>query len=449
MVDQNLLGNEVQPAGGREPLGVERSIRLAELHQVDARQVAGRVVEEHVLAARVTGIDSAAVGAGVPVVDRRVVLHARVAAVPGTVGHPVEHLASLIRRTFCRVVGHPAGGPLFVLLDCLHEVVGHANRQVGVLEHHRAVGFAIEVGFVLATGNQRLRFLLFLPLALDELHDVRVPHFDRLHLGGTARLATAFDDRGDLVVNPHERERSTGHTTAGELFALAPQGREVGAGARTKLEQHRLASCQAHDVFHVVRYVLDEAGRTLGELVRILGLGDLLRGGIPSPVALVAPHAVLVVQADVEPHRRVKRPVLVQAEPREVAIETLAIGGRSEIAVFEAPVGDRTGDAVYQLADAILTLRRADLAVEVLAANDVGGQLAPEARYLAVVLLEQHLAFLAFDLRGAYFPVDRLEHIVHFGGAEGRVDLQAAVKRLGGCGGGWGRGTGIDSSHEK
>ena len=35
---------------------------LAELHQVDARQVAGRVVEEHVLAARIAGVDPALFG---------------------------------------------------------------------------------------------------------------------------------------------------------------------------------------------------------------------------------------------------------------------------------------------------------------------------------------------------------------------------------------------------
>ncbi len=51
VVDQNFLGDEVHPASRLEPLGVERAIRQAELHQIDARQIAGRVVEEHVLRA--------------------------------------------------------------------------------------------------------------------------------------------------------------------------------------------------------------------------------------------------------------------------------------------------------------------------------------------------------------------------------------------------------------
>ena len=52
VIDQDFLGDEEDPAGRLEPLDVERAVRLAELHQVDAGQVAGRVVEEHVLGAR-------------------------------------------------------------------------------------------------------------------------------------------------------------------------------------------------------------------------------------------------------------------------------------------------------------------------------------------------------------------------------------------------------------
>ena len=147
VIDQNFLSDEEQPAGRLEA-GVTSKVpsSLTELHQVDARQVASRVVEEHVLAARIAGVDPTAVGAGVPVVDRRVVLHAGVAAVPSTVGHPVDNVLRLIRRAFLAVVGDPTRGPIFALLNRLHEVVGDADREVRVLEHDRAVGFAIEVG---------------------------------------------------------------------------------------------------------------------------------------------------------------------------------------------------------------------------------------------------------------------------------------------------------------
>ena len=84
-----------------------------------------------------------------------------------------------------------------------------------------------------------------------------------------------------------------------------------------------------------------------------------------------------------------------------------------------------------ELLDAVFALGRADFAVEVLAADDVRGELAPERRDFAVGLLEDQLAVLAFDLRAADFPVDGREEIVDVGRAEGRVDLEPAVETLG------------------
>ena len=189
MIDQDLLSDEEQPAGRLETLDVERAVVAAELHQVDARQIAGRVVQEHVLRTRIAGVDAARVRAGVPAVDRRVVLHARIAAVPGAFGHPLQQLAG-------RIVGAGRGGSVTqcvvhvrVLLDRLHELVGDAHRQIGVLEQDRAVGLAVEVRLVAALLNQAVGLLLLLPLALDELQDVRMPDLQRLHLGRATRLA--------------------------------------------------------------------------------------------------------------------------------------------------------------------------------------------------------------------------------------------------------------------
>ncbi len=68
-----------------------------------------------------------------------------------------------------------------------------------------------------------LRF--FLGLAVDELHDVRMPHLQRLHLGRSARLATALDHRRNLVVDPHEGERTGGLASPRQLFAVGTQRR--------------------------------------------------------------------------------------------------------------------------------------------------------------------------------------------------------------------------------
>ena len=92
-----------------------------------------RVVEEHVLGARVARVDPIRGRGRVPVVDRRVVLDARVAADPRGLGHLAEELARLVRGRGL-AVGDVVRGPVAVLLDGVHEVVRHADRVVGVLE---------------------------------------------------------------------------------------------------------------------------------------------------------------------------------------------------------------------------------------------------------------------------------------------------------------------------
>ena len=124
----------------------------------------------------------------------------------------------------------------------LHELVGDADREVGVLEEDRAVGLAVEVGFVAALLDQAVGLLLFLPLALDELEDVGVPDLERLHLGRAAGLAAGLHHRRDLVIDPHERERAGGLAAAGELFAMRAERRKVGARAAAELEEHGLAA---------------------------------------------------------------------------------------------------------------------------------------------------------------------------------------------------------------
>ena len=75
---------------------VEGATGGEELHQVEAGEVAGGVVEEHVLAARIAGVDAGGVLAGVPAVDGGVVLHAGVAALPGGFSDSVHDVAGLV-----------------------------------------------------------------------------------------------------------------------------------------------------------------------------------------------------------------------------------------------------------------------------------------------------------------------------------------------------------------
>ena len=112
MIDQNFLSDEEHAASGLEPLDVERAVFAAELHQVDARQIARRVIQEHIFRARVAGVDPPRVRAGVPVIDRRVVLHAGIAAVPRAIRHPGQNFAGLVRRTLPRRDRSPNGLPI-------------------------------------------------------------------------------------------------------------------------------------------------------------------------------------------------------------------------------------------------------------------------------------------------------------------------------------------------
>ena len=240
-----------------------------------------------------------------------------------------------------------------------------------------------------------------------------MPALEGLHLGGAAGLAARLDDAGDRVVDPHEADRARGLAAAGELLAAGAEGREVGAGARAELEEHGLAVGQPHDPFHVVADALDEAGRGLGVLVGAGGPDDGAGLLVPPPVVGRPGDAVAVEEPDVEPDRRVERAVLVQAEGRQLVVEPLGVLGGGEVAVVAAPVGDRPGHPVDELADRVLPLAlrgtavaAGHVAVEVLADDDVGGELAPAAGNLAVGLLEDRPAALVLDLRRAEVPVD-------------------------------------------
>ena len=86
------------------------------------------------------------------------------------------------------------------------------------------------------------------------------------------------------------------------------------------------------------------------------------------------------------------------------ALKVLRSSSRREVVLRLRPGGDRVDDPIDQLADARLALRRAEVAAEVLADDDVRGELAPEVRDLDVLLLEDELARLVADRRGPRAP---------------------------------------------
>ena len=136
-----------QAHGVLEGRDVEAAVVAAERHEVERGQVAGGVVEEHVLGTGIGGVDPARFGAGVPLVDRGVVLHARVGAGPGGEG---DLLPQVARRNGLvdLAVGAPGQVPVAVGQHRLDEAVGHPDRVVGVLAGDGEIGIRIPVRVV-------------------------------------------------------------------------------------------------------------------------------------------------------------------------------------------------------------------------------------------------------------------------------------------------------------
>ena len=111
----------------------------------------------------------------------------------------------------------------------------------------------------------------------------------------------------------------------------------------------------------------------------------------------------------------------MHTEPSQIAIEVLSVLLASKVAIRQAPVGDRTAHTIDQLLNALLAFGRADFAIEILAHDHVGGQLAPIGRNFGIVLLEEHLAVFAFDRGATEFPVSGLKR-VNVRGTEDRID---------------------------
>ena len=162
IIDDDILRRDQNVHRVAERAHVELAALVDELHQVERREIARRVVQMHVLAARIRRVDAPAGGAGVPGVDGGVELHAGVAACVRGLGNHVEHLArGTSLGDFARL--DEVRLPIGVVEHGLHEAVGRAHTVVRVLEEHGAVSGTVERG-VVAGLDQRPR--LAFPLRL-------------------------------------------------------------------------------------------------------------------------------------------------------------------------------------------------------------------------------------------------------------------------------------------
>src|SRR5690606_28981927 len=146
---------------------------------------------------------------------------------------------------------------------------------------------------------------------VDEVLDLRVVEVQAHHLGGATGGAAALGAAGRTVEDLEEAHQTAAGATARELLLATTDGAEVGAGARAVLEEARLVADHLVDGHEVVLDGLDEAGRALGVLIGVGGLGHLVALGVPEPVAPLTLDAVALVETAVEPDRAVERGHLV------------------------------------------------------------------------------------------------------------------------------------------
>jgi hypothetical protein len=172
--------------------------------------------------------------------------------------------------------------PVAVFHHGLDEVVGDPHRVVGVLAGDGGVGLAVEVGGHAPVLDEEAGLVLFDLLPVDEGLDVGMVDVEDDHLGGAAGGAARLDGAGGAVADLEEAHHARALAAAGEELVLAPDGREVGAGAGAELEDACLAGPQVHDparVHQVVAHAEDEAGVGGGAGVGVGGGGELFVSG--------------------------------------------------------------------------------------------------------------------------------------------------------------------------
>ena len=132
--------------------------------------------------------------------------------------------------------------------------------------------------------------------------------------------------------------------------------------------------------------------------------------GVPVPVLRVG-VGLEAVAAYVEPDGRVEGGLLVDEEMGELGEEDVGVFLRGEVAVAHAPVADGLGYAGDEVADTLLALGRADLAMEIFGGDDVGRGDGPVGGDFDGLLLEDEAAFEVLDDGVAELPGEFVEGV--------------------------------------
>src|SRR2546423_10823673 len=89
----------------------------------------------------------------------------------------------------------------------------------------------------------------------------------------------------------------------------------------------------------------------------------------------------------------------------KLVAEGQEVGVTGEVTHFFAPVRHGVADALDELPDARLPLRRAQMAAEILGGDNIRSELGPGFGDIDIVLLEDYVALLACDYGRALVPL--------------------------------------------
>ena len=128
-------------------LDINAAVIRTEVHQVERCKVTRGVIKEHVFRARVGRIDATRIRAGVPFVDRAVVLDPRISAGPCS-------FADFVPQFTCGngfgnfAIGTTDQVPVAVIKNSLQEFIGNTDRVIRVLTRYGQVSLGVPIGVI-------------------------------------------------------------------------------------------------------------------------------------------------------------------------------------------------------------------------------------------------------------------------------------------------------------
>ena len=197
-------------------------VGFQKLQKVYRGEIAGGVIQKHVFAAGIAGIYPPVGRTGVPLVYRRIVLHAGIGACPGGISDIVPEFAGFhLPAGFWRPVFFPGFFklrppkklPVFVAVYRLQKFLRYSDGIVGILSRNCGIRFPVEIRRV--TGLRQCRhFFLFIHLPVHKFENIRMINVQTNHFGRPAGGSAGFYGSSGAVADFQEAHQARGLAAA-------------------------------------------------------------------------------------------------------------------------------------------------------------------------------------------------------------------------------------------